>query len=367
MKKIFAIGIIAILVCSVGLVIAQNQSEDVVASTSLSAVGEKNYTYDGKNDSKNITKLRQEIEAQMEKLDDRELDLIKGTYDRPPGVKDYEPPKVPMPKPTPPTGLMKISPSSTPAEVEPASPDVAAGYQIFGRWKWWMSDKSYLGRVWCRTESVQDLKNYAKEWHVMHQDETNGWQTTAENAIVLMRQDDTAICAPFFSSLGGYQTDDYKYYPANHVISIGIRPEHSYGSREYNEIYIWIWDRTDDIFWGKTYNLPQTEEITVVDAALECDENEAPNSLWKNFYKFSPLNEYIQSVNLPDEFTWFERSSPVFNNEHAEEYYIPYTCYECSCGDPYFCYMYPDDCYWYEVPCEGPLSAATLWQRKTPK
>ena len=67
----------------------------------------------------------------MEKLDDRELDLIKGKYDRPPGVKDYEPPEVPMPKPTPPTGLMKISPvftdtgsvSQTHATVSTASSD----------------------------------------------------------------------------------------------------------------------------------------------------------------------------------------------------------------------------------------------------
>jgi len=134
-KRILAIGIVALLVCGVWSATAQNQSEGMVASTSLSAVGEKKYTY-GENDSKNITKLRQQIEAQMEKLDDIELDLIKGKYDRPPGVKDYEPPMVPMPKPTPPTGLMKISPPSTPAEVEPASPGIAAGYQIFGRWKW---------------------------------------------------------------------------------------------------------------------------------------------------------------------------------------------------------------------------------------
>lgn len=348
MKKILAIGILITLVCGIGLAIAQNQSEDVVTSTSLSATGEKNYTYDGENDSKNITKLRQEIEAQMEKLDDRELDLIKGKYDRPPGVKDYEPPKVQMPKPTPPTGLRKISPvftdtssvSPTHATVSTASSDVRAGYQIFGKWAWWMTDKSYLGRVWSRTESVQYLKNDAKEWHVMHQYEADAeGNIKAENAILLMRDDDEATCAPFFSSLGGHQTGDYKYYPANHVISIGIRPEHSSGSREYNEIYIWIWDRTDDVFWGKTYNLPQTEKITIVDAALECDKNEAPDSQWKNFYKFKPSNEHIQAVNLLDEFTWSEHSSPVFNNEHSEEYYDDY----------------------------GPNTVATLWQRKTPK
>jgi len=352
MKKILAMGIIALLVCGVWLAMAQNQSEGMVASTSLSAVGEKNYTYGVENDSKNITKLRQQIEAQMEKLDDRELDLIKGKYDRPPGVKDYEPPEVPMPKPTPPTGLMKISPvftdtgsvSQTHATVSTASSEIiAAGYQIFGKRASWMTDKSYLGRVWARTESVQYLKNDVKEWHVMHQYEgDDSGDIKAENAIVLMRVDDTAVCRPYISSLGGYECEPNPIcYPANHVISIGIRPEHSYGSREYNKIYMWIWDRTTDTFWGKTYNLPRTEKITIVDAALECDENEAPDSQWKNFYKFTPYNEYIQDVNLPDEFTWSEHSSPVFNNEHYEGYYNPYG------GEK--------------------LISATLWQRKTPK
>ena len=49
-----------------------------------------------------------------------------------------------------------------------------------------------------------------------------------------------------------------------------------------------MWDRTDDVFWGKTYNLPQTEKITqIVDTALERDKNEAPDSTWKNFYKLT--------------------------------------------------------------------------------
>jgi hypothetical protein len=299
------------------------------------------------NDNQNITKLRQEIETQMEKTDDRELDLIMGKCDRSPGVKDYEPPKVPMPKPTPPTSLREISPvftdtssaSPTHVTVSTASPNIGADYQIFGKWAEWMTDKSYLGRVWSCTESVQYLKNDAKEWHVMHQYEADAQSNIkAENAIMLWRQDDTAICGPFLSSLGSHQTSDYKYYPANHIISIGIRPEHSSGSREYDEVYMWIWDRTDGVSWGKTYTLPRTEKITIVDAALECDKNETPDSTWKNLYKFNPSNEHMQNINLLDEFTWAEHPSPVFNNEHAEEYYDDY----------------------------GPSTVATLWQRKTP-
>ena len=118
---------------------------------------------------------------------------------------------------------MKISPAHV--TISTASSDVGAGYQIFGKWAWWMTDKSYLGRVWSRTESVQYLKNNAKEWHVMHQYETDAWgNIKAENAILLMRDDGSNLC-PFFSSSGRHQTDDYKYYPANHDISIGIRPE----------------------------------------------------------------------------------------------------------------------------------------------
>lgn len=199
----------------------------------------------------------------------------------------------------------------------------------------------------------------------MHQYEADDLgNIKAENAILLMRQDDTAICAPFLSSLGRHQTSDYVYYPANHIISIGICPRDVSG-REYNKVFMWIWDRTDDVFWSKTYNLPQTEKITIVDAALECDKNEAPDSQWKNFYKFSPSLPSGQDI--ANEFTWSERPSPVFNNEHSEDYYHNYKCYECSCGNPYYCDMYPEYCYWYEVPCEGPRNSGTMWQRKTPK
>ena len=67
-----------------------------------------------------------------------------------------------------------------------------------------MTDKSYLGRVWSRTESVQYLKSNAKEWHVMHQYETDAWgNIKAENAILLMRDDDEATCALFSVHQGG--------------------------------------------------------------------------------------------------------------------------------------------------------------------
>ena len=90
---------------------------------------------------------------------------------------------------------MKISPAHV--TISTASSDVGAGYQIFGKWAWWMTDKSYLGRVWSRTESVQYLKNNAKEC-MLHQYETDAWgNIKAENAILLIRNDDKATCALF--------------------------------------------------------------------------------------------------------------------------------------------------------------------------
>ena len=51
---------------------------------------------------------------------------------------------------------IKISPAHVTISV--ASSDVGAGYQIFGKWAWWMTDKSYLGRVWSRTDLPQTEK-----------------------------------------------------------------------------------------------------------------------------------------------------------------------------------------------------------------
>jgi len=91
--------------------------------------------------------------------------------------------------------IMQMKTSPAHVTISTASSDVGAGYQIFGKWAWWMTDKSYLGRVWSRTESVQYLKNNAKEWHVMHQYETDAWgNIKAENAILLMRDDGSNLC-----------------------------------------------------------------------------------------------------------------------------------------------------------------------------
>ena len=65
------------------------------------------------------------------------------------------------------------------------------------------------------------IKNNAKEWHVMLQYETDAWgNIKVENAILLMRDDDKKQPVPFFRFIRGHQTDDYKYYLANHDISI---------------------------------------------------------------------------------------------------------------------------------------------------
>jgi hypothetical protein len=249
------------------------------------------------------------------KLECVEHGLITGKYDRPSGVREYEPPKIPIPV------------------VEPKlRGDICASYQTFGG-----CNDVYLGRVWCRTDTVSNLKDNAKEWHVLHQ-----WGSATENCIVITRSGDTGVFGIFIEALGGY-LGDWVYFPADHLISIGIRPDHSWGHRDYDEICFWVWDRTADEFWGKTYVLPDTEEIKAVDAALEQNMGEVPNSLWKNFHEFSPYDEDVRSVDLEDNFEWKEWGSPPctnVNNEHVEEYHG-----------------------WYGLP----NAKATLWQRKTPE
>ena len=82
-----------------------------------------------------------------------------------------------------------------------------------------------------------------------------------------------------------------------------------------------------------------TELIYSVDAALEHDTSEIPNSLWKSFYRFTASDENIACVDLKANFGWLEWTSPEMNNEHVKDYYDTY----------------------------GPNTQATLWQRKTPK
>lgn len=338
MKKILAIGIIVLLVCGVVLVMAQNRSKNEVACTSLGATGKKNYTYD----EDEITKLRQEIETQMREYtwaDEIAYDLITGKYDRPPGARAEE--FLPLnedilallPDPPDPVPALPVQPrTSQTTSSSSVSSGIAAGYQVFGG-----DDKpAYCGTVWCRTNSIPNLKDKAKEWHVIHQwGRKNGGGT--ENCIVITRSGDLAFFGSYVSSLGGYQ--NYTKFPANHTFFIGIHPKHNSDSREYNEIFFWVWDLTTDEFRSKTYTLPETELIYAVDAALEHDTSVSPNSLWKSFYKFSAFDKDLERVDLKANFEWLEWTSPEMNNEHVEDYYDTY----------------------------GPNTEATLWQRKTPK
>lgn len=142
-KKILAMGILIMLVCGIGLVIAQNQSEDVVTSASLSAVGEKNYTYSDENDSENITLMEKHAD-----IAEMEHNLITGKYDRPPGVKEYKPPKGPLPPvPTPPIGFDRYFSRGKDEN------ETCAGYQGYGG----EGFDVYCGRVWCRTNTVPNL------------------------------------------------------------------------------------------------------------------------------------------------------------------------------------------------------------------
>jgi predicted transcriptional regulator len=258
------------------------------------------------NDNQNITKLRQEIETQMKEYawaDKIAHDIMIGKYDRPPGAKEYKPREGDRPTPPLPPRpdlLPYFKDSSTNIPKDSAEKyGVAAGYQVFGG-----DDKPvYCGRVYGQTNSIPDLKDYAMEWHVIHQwGRTSGGNGT-ENCVVITRNtsiiDDNATFGIVVSSLGGshggYQ--DWVHYPANHEFYIGQIPQHDNGNREYDRLYFWVWDLTANEWWSHTYTLPETELIDSVDAALEHNITVSPNGLWKNFYQF---RAYDQNIGIVD-------------------------------------------------------------------
>ncbi|GEM_PF-6441210 len=124
MKKILAMSVVVILLCSVGLAIAQDQSKDLVNSASLN----------------------------QEEYHKIVHDLLTGKIDRPPGAKDYEPPENDelLPRPAPPIEQDRLIIDQDENLVLPLSPGIAAGYQCFGGG--WLQPK--CGRVAATTSTV---------------------------------------------------------------------------------------------------------------------------------------------------------------------------------------------------------------------
>jgi len=199
-----------------------------------------------------------------------EIDLLKGKIKRPYGVKEYQEPEEEMDKP-----------------MVPPAPDICARYQVFGE-----INGVYCGRVSASldSESTWNLTNDSKEWWVIHL-----WTDIGENCIVVTRQTEGSAFGIYLRKLGGYQ--DWVHYSADHFFNIGIRGEHEEGSREINSVYFWVWDKTNDVFWDKTYDLPETEVVKSVDAALECYSTITPLEKWKTFTDYTPLDI---NLNHPD-------------------------------------------------------------------
>jgi len=148
-------------------------------------------------------------------------DLLTGKIDRPPGAKDYVPPENEelLPRPIPPIEQDRLIIDQDENLILPMSPGIAAGYQCFGGE--WLQPK--CGRVAGTTSTVTKLKPEAKEWQVLHQ-----WPTSGENGIVITYYpgagSNSGVFGIYISTLGGYQ--EWKYFPASHSFSMGIRPEH---------------------------------------------------------------------------------------------------------------------------------------------
>ncbi|RJS71623.1 hypothetical protein CW714_05525 [Methanophagales archaeon] len=278
-KRIWAIGIVAMLVLGVGLVVAQ--SRDPMDRVSSSPKGY----------NKRIMH-----------------DFLTGKIDSLPEAKDYELPKnfESLPKPTPPVkqDTLIYQKRFSSCDCESMSPGICAGYQCFNG-----------GRVSTYTSTVTNLTLEPKEWHVLHQ-----WAIGGENCIVITHYpENLGVFGIFLSSLDGYQ--DWVYYPADHEFMIGIRPEHKSGHTNYTKITFLVWDQTDNIQWNKTYTLPNEQEIKDVDAALEHDSETTPNSFWKTFNEYHVLNKDLEAVNLKDTFMWKQWTCENISNEHVEYYY----------------------------------------------
>ncbi|MEM3627115.1 MAG: hypothetical protein QXZ25_03720 [Candidatus Bathyarchaeia archaeon] len=277
MRKMLAIRIaVVLLLCTVGLATILDQS---VASS-------------------NQEKYREIMQ-----------DLLTGKIDKPPGAKDYEPPKnlELLPRPAPPIEQDQLIICQDENLVLPMSPGIAAGYQCF-----------IGGRVGARTGTITNLKPNEKEWHVIHQ-----WPTSGENAIVITyfpeAGSNSGVFGIFISALGGYI--EWVYFPANHYFYIGIVPNHSSGSETYKQISFLVWDISTNTFWSKKYTLPVTQRIKAVDAALEHDDTVTPNSLWKDFVDFVAYDKNRNAVDLNATFSWYEHPSQAMNNEHTQTFY----------------------------------------------
>ncbi|RZN38727.1 MAG: hypothetical protein EFT35_04475 [Methanophagales archaeon ANME-1-THS] len=260
--RIVSTGILVILLWSVGLTIAQDQSEDLA-----------------NNGLPNHEEYHRTVH-----------DLLTGDIDRPLGATDYAPPKnlELLPRPVPPIEQDRLVIDQDEGFILPMSPSICAGYQCFGG-RWF---KPACGRVATTTSTITNLEPEAKEWQVLHQ-----WPTQGENAIVITYYPEagsnSGLFGIYIGALGGYV--EYVYRPASNSFNIGIRPEHQTGKKEYSKISFWVHDTTDGVYWSKTYILPAKQSIKSVDAALEHDCEAIPNELWKNFVEFRALDQNKKS------------------------------------------------------------------------
>jgi len=232
--------------------------------------------------------------------------LVKGTITRPPGREVLGRPVAPGEGPR----LV-----GRPDSIGVMQEGIAAGYQMFGG----VGKPNWAGGVVSETWTIPNLVDNHNEWMVEHQWGRRNDGTDMENCIVITRGGSTATFWIFLESLGGHQ--EQVNFPASHTFRIGIQPQHNTGMREYTRVLFWIWDLTNGSSWSNTYNIPQTELIKDVDAALEQPNNVPANSLWVLFSQFRAYDEYLQAINLAPNFWWLEWESPTMNNEHSESFY----------------------------------------------
>lgn len=239
-------------------------------------------------------------------------DFLSGKIDRIPGAKDYVPPpnEELLPRPTPPVEQDRLIMAQ---DRETSVEPMSAG--IAAGYQFFKG-----GRVGAYTDTITNLKPEVKEWQVLHQ-----WPTQGENCIVITydpeNEPNTGVFGIYISAFDPDPYRDYVHYPASHEIIVAIRPEHENGHTDYTQITFLVYDQTEGVQWSKTYTLPDEQNIKDVDGALEHNDTVTPNSIWKTFFDYHALEKNLEGVNLKDTFEWKQHPSPNMTNEHSEYYY----------------------------------------------
>ena len=184
---------------------------------------------------------------------------------------------------------------------------VYAGYQVYGD----------MNNVYCGRASAKLI-----DYHNMPLDLYAGYfvlhtWATVENCILTWRTGNN-VTINFW--VEGYYKYTFTGGTIYDDIEIGIRCNHSSGSRAYNTVTMYCENKTTGEYTERTYSMTQTYNIQAVDAALEMEDDRTPNGLPKTMGDYVALDMNLNVAYLPTIFKWQEWPIPDGCNCHEENY-----------------------------------------------